>query len=139
MRILIKAYTQGEVINSVDYAFLSIYGGTAAYILKVMDLAAFHRQEWTAFSNLTFHDAMPDWLQWSDELCELIGDNDWLDIGDAPLPQGTEYARATCGIMDVDWAGEVRWHAIIKHTNIRIDTGSLNRELMEQIVKGDTE
>ena len=139
MRILTKAYTQGEVIDSVDYAFLSIYGGTAAYILKAMDLAAFHRQEWTAFSNLTFHDATPDWLQWSDELDNLVGDNDLLDINDTPLPQNTEYARATCGIMDVDWTGEVSWHAIIKHTNIRIDTGSLNRELMEQIVKGDQE
>lgn len=150
MKILTDTTSSDENWNGdCDYAIIEINKTQAEHFLGLIAKAQELKETLDHFYQFKCFDYSVTYLESSDELDETLVDVDGKDAWDTFNADSKENVVILSD--DFDWEVEaeqrtecdticvqedsVRWDCFVKHTNCRIKTKQLNKELIEKIAK----
>lgn len=138
MFLLLEAWTLDEWIDGwAEFALVEIGAEFASLILARMGHAEAHHRVDSSFTRGEYWSYVPQWLEFSDEMEELLGEREVVVLHEGPKVVKADVIQQDCTRMCIEIAGsgsaEVRWCSYIKHTNVLMETAAVPRQVFEGI------
>jgi hypothetical protein len=141
MKYVSRTYSSDEDWNGdCDYLLIDITPQVAKRILEYMDEAARVREKIDSLYCLDIFDYSTQAFSYFEAGGELLDEISGFDGNDlTEVPEGFEipednYQRTECDSVEVQ-ENSFKWKMFVKHTDVRISSPQLDKELLEKIVE----
>lgn len=147
--VLPVSSSDGDYNADCDYAFVRLTKNDVKAILKYRDLFEHVRNhsfcsdtlgngfKLSSLVRMEFWDNSPRFFsaaQETPEDCDFESCHQWMEVPETWKPDDSHLQRTECGCVTI-WQDHIRWTARVKHVGIEIETGRIEWDQLEKMLK----